>query len=67
LGQPGAARPALERAYQLDAELPAVCLNLGDLYHADQKLDKAVPLYQKIGRYDALTEAAERRLRYLIP
>lgn len=67
LDEPARGRKELEAVQTQDAELSALCLNLGDIYYAEGKIEPAIKLYQKIGKFDVLSDIAEQRLLYKTP
>ncbi|MBN2058735.1 MAG: tetratricopeptide repeat protein [Candidatus Saganbacteria bacterium] len=67
LGQPDQAAYEVEKAYTLDPESNAVCLNLGDIAYARKDVRRAIDLYRRPGSCDLLAELAEQRLRFKVP
>jgi tetratricopeptide (TPR) repeat protein len=67
LGESERGRKELEIVQAQDAELPVLSLNLGDIYYAEGKIEPALQLYKKIGKYDMLSDISEQRLLYKTP
>ncbi|MBI5400225.1 tetratricopeptide repeat protein [Candidatus Saganbacteria bacterium] len=67
LAQPGPAVQELEKAYAVDPENPAICLNLGDAFYAQKNIRRALELYRQPGKFGILAEIFEDRLRFKQP
>jgi len=67
LGQLNNAEIELNKAYALDPENTAVCINLGDISYLKKDVKRAIDLYKQVGSFDVLTEVAEQRLMYKTP
>jgi tetratricopeptide (TPR) repeat protein len=67
LGQLNNAEIELNKAYAIDPENTAVCINLGDICYLKKDVKRAIELYKQVGSFDVLTEVAEQRLMYKTP
>ncbi|MBI5701160.1 tetratricopeptide repeat protein [Candidatus Saganbacteria bacterium] len=61
------ARIKLVRAAELDPELSAAKLSLGDVYYRTNRVKDALELYKQINRADLLYDIAQKRLAYKLP
>jgi len=62
LGHLKSAKKEIEKAYALDPNSSVIAINLGDACYLKGDTETAIKLYQKVGRFDIVSEIAERRL-----
>jgi len=62
LGHLKNAKKELDLAMSLDPDSAAIAINLGDVNYAKGDIEAATKLYHRVGKFDTLTEIADRRL-----